>query len=77
MNVSDYITKAYDKRTLGQRGKSKPNSNPNKPNSKISKSALTLAMTNHYNKIRPILYYENEPNSNPKRTQFEPNFNPS
>ena len=70
MNVSDYITKAYDKRTLGQRGKSKPNSNPNKPNSKISKSTLTLFMTNHYNKIHPILCQKNEPNPNPIQTQF-------
>jgi len=32
INVTKVLTKAYDKRTLGGRGKNKPNSNPIKAN---------------------------------------------
>ncbi len=32
MNVNSVITKDYEKRTLGERGKNKPKTNPIKPN---------------------------------------------
>ena len=31
MNVNKVLTKAYDKRTLGERGKNEPKTNPNEP----------------------------------------------
>jgi len=31
MNVSYYITMEYEKRTLGERGKNEPKTNPNEP----------------------------------------------
>jgi len=33
MNVNMVLTVDYEKKTLGERGKNKPNSNPIKPNS--------------------------------------------
>ena len=33
MNVNKVLTKDYDKRTLGQRRKNEPKTNPNEPNS--------------------------------------------
>jgi hypothetical protein len=38
MNVNKVLTKDYEKRTLGERGKNKPNSNPIKANSKPMKA---------------------------------------
>jgi hypothetical protein len=32
MNVTKVITKEYEDKTLGERGKNKPNTNPIKPN---------------------------------------------
>ncbi|GAG27327.1 unnamed protein product, partial [marine sediment metagenome] len=32
MNVNKVLTKDYEKRTLGERGKNEPNTNPIKPN---------------------------------------------
>ncbi len=32
MNVNKVLTKDYEKRTLGERGKNEPKTNPNEPN---------------------------------------------
>ncbi len=32
MNVTNELTRDYEKRTLGERGKNDPNTNPNEPN---------------------------------------------
>jgi len=32
MNLNDLLTRDYDKRTLGERGKNEPKTNPNEPN---------------------------------------------
>jgi hypothetical protein len=37
MNVNKVLTKDYEKRTLGERGKNKPNTNPIKPNFRKAK----------------------------------------
>jgi hypothetical protein len=54
MNVSCVYTKDYENRTLGERGKNKPNSNPIKANSKPIKA----------NKM------QNKPNTNPNKPNF-------
>jgi len=38
MNVNKVITTYYENKTLGERGKNKPNSNPNKPNYQKAKN---------------------------------------
>ena len=42
MNVNKGLTRDYEKKTLGEHGKNKPNSNPNKPNSRKAKNELKL-----------------------------------
>ncbi len=46
MNVNKVLTKDYEKRTLGERGKNKPNTNPiqsqYKPNSRNAKNERKL-----------------------------------
>jgi len=34
MNANKVLAKDYEDKTLGKRGKNKPNTNPNKPNSR-------------------------------------------
>jgi hypothetical protein len=55
MNVNKVLTKDYEKRTLGERGKNKPNSNPIKPNTKPIKA----------NKMPKQTQFK------PKQTQFD------
>ncbi len=55
MNVNKVLTKDYEKRTLGERGKNKPNSNPIQSQSKPIKA----------NKMPKQTQYK------PKQTQFQ------
>ncbi|MBA7634897.1 hypothetical protein ES703_42495 [subsurface metagenome] len=48
MNVNKVLTKDYEKRTLGERGKNKPNSNPNKPNLPEGKIDAKCVVTKDY-----------------------------
>ena len=62
MAVTKVLTRTYDKRTLGKRGKNKPNSNPIKPNHKNAGMNATNLLTMCYGNSHP-----------PARTQFKPN----
>jgi len=57
MNVNNVLTKDYEKRTLGERGKNKPNSNPIHAKTQPIKA-----------NTKPI-----KANKMPKQTQFKPN----
>ena len=78
MNASRVSTRDYENKTLGQRGKNKANSKPNKPNSKPIKANLQNAQMN-VNKVITKDYenksnwaiLENKANSKPKQTQFQ------
>ncbi len=50
LNVNKVLTKDYEKRTLGERGKNKPNSNPIKANTKPIKANKSQ----YYAKTKPI-----------------------
>ncbi len=54
MNVNKVLTKDYEKRTLGQRGKNEPKTNPNKANSKKAKMNVTYYITKGYENKPPI-----------------------
>jgi hypothetical protein len=47
MNVNKVLTKDYEKRTLGERGKNKPNSNPIKANTKPIKASKMPKQTQY------------------------------
>ena len=70
MNVTKVLTKEYDKRALGERGKKQSQTNPNKAKFKKAKMNVTKVLTKDYENTSNWAIYENEPNSNPKRTQF-------
>ena len=62
MNVNYYITKEYEKRTLGQHGKKQSQTNPNKANFKKAKMKVMSYITKDYENISNWAIYENEPN---------------
>jgi len=70
MNVNKVLTKDYENKTLGQRGKNKPNTNPiqtqTKPISEKAKMNVTSIITKGY---------ENKPRfrAKAKQTQYKPN----
>jgi len=72
LNVNKVLTKDYGKRTLGQRGKNKPNSNPikaNLPDEQMSSSSFsTKDYENH--PLRPL--GENKPNQTRSRRNSNP-----
>ncbi len=68
MNVNPVITKDYEKRTLGERGKNKPNSKPIKPNTNPIK-ANTKPIKANTNPIKPN-QNQNKPNTNPNKANF-------
>ncbi len=80
MNVNKVLTKDYDKKTLGEHGKNKPNSNPIQSQSNPIKANLPKAQMNvnkvltkdYENKLNWAIC-ENKANSNPIQTQNEPN----
>ncbi len=72
MNVNKVLTKDYEKRTLGERGKKQSQTNPNKANLKKAKMNVNKVLTKDYEKISNWAICENKPNSNPKRTQSNP-----
>ena len=74
MNVSPVITKDYEKNTLGELGKNKPNSNPIKantepikPNFRKAKMNTTACITRPYEVLPPRPRREYKPN----QTQFQ------
>jgi len=47
MNVTSFITEDYEKRTLGERGKNEPNTNPIKANSNPIKANIMPKQTQY------------------------------
>ena len=72
MNVSEVLTKDYERKTLGESGKNKANSNPNKANCRKDKMNVTFFYTKEYEEISNWAIYENKANFNPKQTQTKP-----
>ena len=54
MNVTSIITKDYEKRTLGERGKKQSQTNPNKAKFKKAKMNVTSILTVGYENKTPI-----------------------
>ncbi len=81
MNVNKVLTRDYEKKTLGEHGKNKPNTNPiqsqYKPNSKpISSKAKMNANAfsqKDYENETAFRPQKNKPNSNPIKPNFKPN----
>jgi hypothetical protein len=54
MNVNKVLTKDYEKKTLGERGKKQSQTKPNKANFKKAKMNVTVSYTNNYENKTPI-----------------------
>ena len=71
MNVSKVLTKDYENKTLGERGKNKPNSKPiqtqSNPISEKPKMDISSILTKHYENIPLFTRGENKPNTNPNK----------
>jgi len=74
MNVSRVSTRDYDKKTLGQRGKNKPKTNPIQSQSNPISEKAKMNVTSIIAKG-----YENKPRfrAKAKQTQYKPNSNPN
>ena len=72
MYVYDDITKDYENVTLGERGKNKANTKPNKANLLNARMNLNFYSTKEYENISNCSLGENKPNTNPIRTQSNP-----
>ena len=66
MNVNKVLTRDYEKKTLGEHGKNKANTNPiqtqYKPNSQKAKMKLTFYLTKDYENERLCRCGQNKPN---------------
>ena len=75
MNVNKVLTRDYEKRTLGERGKNKANSKPIKANTKpISekpKMNITSIITKGYENKSPLRAKAKQTQYKPKQTQFQ------
>jgi len=71
MNVNKVLTKDYENKTLGGRGKNKPNSNPNKANFRIAKMNINKVLTKDYENIANWALSENKPNTKPNKPNFK------
>jgi len=72
MNANKAITKDYEKRTLGQHGKNKANTKPNKANLLNAQMNVNKVLTKDYENIANWELGENEPNTKPIQTQSNP-----
>ena len=72
MNINKVITRNYENKTLGKRGKNKANSKPNKANFRKAKMNVTTFLTKDYENISNCSLAENKPNTNPIQTQTKP-----
>ena len=71
LNVNQVLTKDYRKRTLGQRGKNKPNSNPIKANLPDAQMNVKPSMTKDYQNEPPQPSRENKPKQTcPERSRM-------
>jgi len=67
MNVTKVLTKDYEKRTLGERGKNEPKTNPNEPKFKKAEMNVNNVLTKDYENISNWAICENEPKTNPNK----------
>ena len=67
MNVTKVLTREYEKRTLGERGKNKPKTNPIKANFKKTEMNVNKVLTKEYENISNWPLNENEPKTNPNK----------
>ena len=70
MNVNNLLTRNYENRTLGERGKNEPKRTQNEPKVKIGKIEPNALFKKGLYQFLPLRTYKNEP----KRTQNKPNF---
>ncbi len=68
MNVSNIITRNYEKFIPLAGYKNKPNSNPIKPNFKKAKMNVNFLITKDYRKKDDFAVRKSKPNSNPIQT---------
>jgi len=73
MNVTKEMTMVYEKKTLGQSGKNKANTNPIKANLRKGQTNVNKVSTKNYERILNWAICENKPNTNPIQTQYKPN----
>ncbi len=73
MNINNVATKAYENKTLGERGKKQSQTKPIKANFKKAKMNVTSYITKEYENISNWAICENEPNSNPNKANFRAN----
>jgi len=75
MNVNMVLTVDYKKKTLGKRGKNKPNTKPiqtqTNPITEKPKMNVNKVLTKDYEKNHPRGLRKNKPNTNPIQTQFQ------
>ena len=72
MNVNKVLTRDYEKKTLGERGKKQSQTNPNKANFQKAKMNVNKVLTKDYENMSNWAICQNKPNSNPIRTQSNP-----
>ncbi len=72
MNVNKVLTKDYEERTLGERGKKQSQTNPNKAKLKKAKMNVTVFYIKDYENISNWAICENKANINPKQSQTKP-----
>jgi len=72
MNVNKVLTKDYENKTLGERGKNKANSKPIKPNFPDTQMNVSKVLTKDYENIANCKLCENKANTNPIQTQTKP-----
>jgi hypothetical protein len=72
MNVNKVITTDYEKMDTWLSGKKQSQTNPNKAKFKKAKMNVTSYITKEYEKKLNGDLLQNEPNSNPIRTQSNP-----
>ncbi len=72
MNITDFITKNYENKTLSERGKKQSQTNPIKANLPDAQMNVNKVITKDYENLSNWAICENKPNSNPIRTQTNP-----
>ena len=71
MNVNNVLTRDYEKRTLGERGKNEPKTNPNEPKFKKAKMNVTSIIIKGYENKTPIRAPKKQTQSNPISKQLQ------
>ena len=72
MNVTKVLTRDYVNKTLGERGKNEPKTNPIKANFKKAQTNVNKVLTKDYENKSSWAIYENKANTKPIQTQSNP-----